>query len=354
MQTTRILFLAANPPHRRSLDRGYLALDEELRKIEERLAEAPSRESITLVPVHAARPDDWLKALNAQRFRLVHFSGHGTRGGMLHHVGADGLAQPVSFEALKATLRALKGDICLIVLNACYSRQQAELLAEDIDCVIAMNDAIHDRAAITFVHALYRALFTGQAVQNAFEQGIAALMLEGLPDVRVPELLVRPGADAAQVTLLAPVHHNTAFIAFSPDDLHFLQELHTHFTYAEQQGALAYWDTTRLVPGTRQREETERALASASVAVLLLSASFFACPAVVQKQLPLLLPAADRGDVTVFNILLRPVSLIDPAVARFGMVNAQPLSGMSQVRRENVWSQLTTLVRERLQAGRGG
>lgn len=352
MQTTRILFLAANP-HRRSLG-GYLDLDEELRKIEERLAEAPGRESITLVPVHAVRPDDWLQALNAQRFRLVHFSGHGTRGGMLQHVGADGMAQPVSFEALKATLRALKGDICLIILNACYSRQQAELLAEDIDCVIAMNDEIHDRAAITFVNALYRALFAGKSVQNAFEQGRAALMLERLPGVHVPELLVRPGADAAQVTLLAPVHHNAAFITFSPDDLHFLQELHVHFTNAEQQGALAYWDTTRLLPGTRQRVETQRALASASAAILLISASFFACPAVVQEQLPLLLQAAERSDVKVFNVLLRPLALIDPRVAQFGMVNAQPLGGMSQVKRENVWSQLTTLVCEHLQAGRGG
>jgi hypothetical protein len=86
-------------------------------------------------------------------------------------VGHDGRAQAISLEALKATLRVLKGDICLIALNACYSRRQAEMLAEDIDCVLAMNDAIHGRAATTFMNAFYQALFAGRA---AFEQGYLA------------------------------------------------------------------------------------------------------------------------------------------------------------------------------------
>jgi hypothetical protein len=333
---------------RRSLDRQSLALDEELRALEERLQEAPARDHIEITSIQAARPDDWLRALKAHRFRVVHFSGHGTREGALQHVGRYGTAQPVSFEALKATLRTLKGDICLLVLNACYSRQQAEMLVEDIDCVLAMNGEIYDRVAITFMQAFYRALFDGRAVQNAFEQGKAALLLEGLPGAHVPELLVRPGVDAANVTLLASSARDKAFIAFSPDDKHFLQELHTHLAYGEEKGVLRYWDTTRLEPGTRQQQETLRALASTRIAVLLLSASFFASKAIMQKQLPLLLQAAERDEVRILCVLVRPVSSVDPALEQFGLVNEQPLSAITQAKRENVWSQVTRLVQEHL------
>jgi hypothetical protein len=349
MKTTSMLFLAANPVDRKNLDRRYLALDEELRTIQEQLQAAPARDHIGLTPILAARPDDWLRALNADRFRVVHFSGHGTRTGALHHVGRDGTAQAVSFEALKATLRLLKGDICLIVLNACYSRQQAEMLVEEIDCVLAMNDEIHDRVAITFMQAFYRALFAGRAVQDAFAQGKAALLLAGLPESHVPELLVRPGVNAAHITLLASSVRNKAFLAFSPDDKHFLQELHTHLTYGEEKGLLRYWDTTRLEPGTRQREETLRALESTRIAVLLLSASFFASKVIMQEQLPLLLQAADRSEARIICVLVRPVSSVGPDLAPFVMVNEQPLSAMNQARRENVWSYVTRLVQEHLQ-----
>ncbi|HEY1353539.1 MAG TPA: CHAT domain-containing protein [Ktedonobacteraceae bacterium] len=354
MYITRILFLAANPAIGRSLDRGYLALDEEQRTIAERLAQTPARDQIEFISIQAARPDDWLQALNAHSFRVVHFSGHGTRQGALHHVGHDGRAQAVSFEALKATLRVLKGEICLIVLNACYSRLQAEMLSEDIECVLAMNDTIHDRAAITFMHAFYRALFTGKAIQHAFEQGKAALLLAGLPGVHVPELLVRPGADATRITLLPPAPGNTIFIACSPQDHRFLQELHTHLEYFEQQGVLAYWDTTRLEPGTKQRAETLQALASASVAILLISADFLASAAIVQDQLPLLLQAADRGEVKILSVLLRPVSSVDAQLSQFGMLNARALSTLGQAKREQFWSRLTTLVREHVQRGTPG
>lgn len=349
MKTTRILFLAANPVDRRNMGRQTLAVDEELRTIEERLQEVPAREHIEITPIHAARPDDWLRALNAQRFRVVHFSGHGTRKGALQHVGHDGTAQPVSFEALKATLRLLKGDICLLVLNACYSRQQAEQLLEDIGCVLAMNGEIHDRVAIVFMRAFYRALFTGRAVQNAFEQGKAALLLEGLPESQVPELLVRSGVDATQLTLLVSSGRTRAFIAFSPEDKNFLQEFHTHLKYGEEKGLFSYWDTTRLEPGTRQREEILRALASSRIAVLLLSAPFLASKAIMQEQVPSLLEAEERGEVRILCVLLRPVATIAPELARFGLINEHPLNGMNQNRREHVWSQVTNLVQEYLQ-----
>ena len=345
---TKILFLAANP-----IGTGHLALDEELRGIKEKLREAPTNNDIELVDVLAARPNDWLDALNAQRFSMVHFSGHGTRGGALQHVGRDGVAQPVSIQALKETLRILKGDICLVVLNACYSRQQAELIAEDIDCVIAMNESIYDKAAITFIKAFYRALFTGKSVQNAFEQGRAALMLNGLKDAHVPELLVRPGVDASTITLIAPPRRNKVFIACSGDDERFLEALHTHLESYKQRGIrIDYWDRTKLTPGGIRQQEMLQALTSARVAILLISASLFASQDFTRYQLSPLLQAAARNEIKIFCVLLSSYTLTGTNLEQFTPVNSRPLNQLDRGKREEIWDQLTRLVQDTLQANR--
>ena len=344
MKLAKMLFLAANP-----LDTRRLALDEELRGIKELLREASS---IELVDVLAARPDDWLKELRSQRFRVVHFSGHGSRGGALQHVGSDGTAQPVPFEALRATLRVLKGDICLIVFNACYSRQQAVMIADDIDCVIAMNDTIPDDGAIAFSNAFYRALFSGASVRNAFEEGKIALALEGLKGAQVPELLVRPGADASKVMLIEPAQRNKAVILFDSEkeDKRFLDELRTHLDQYKREKLIDYWDITQLIPGSKKQQEIQQALTSARVAILLISSSFLASPDIMDNQLPILLRAAERGETEILPVLLSCCGFDDdPNLKQFTLVNSEPLSGMSRRERDKIWREVATLVRKILQ-----
>ena len=90
------------------------------------------------------------------------------------------------------------------MLNACYSRPQAEALAETIDCSIGMNQPIGDEAAIVFAASFYRALGFGRSVQEAFELGKAALLLEGIPEDKTPELLTRAGVDASAMVFVPP------------------------------------------------------------------------------------------------------------------------------------------------------
>jgi hypothetical protein len=89
-----------------------------------------------------------------------------------------------------------------VVLNACYSKPQAEGIVEVIDCAVGMSKTIGDEAAIVFAGSFYRALGFGLSVQDAFEQGRTALLLEGIPEDRTPELLVKQGVDAADVYLV--------------------------------------------------------------------------------------------------------------------------------------------------------
>jgi CHAT domain-containing protein len=196
MQPITVLFLAANP---RSTPQ--LAIDEEMRAIEQKVRASKHRDALIFQSAWAARPDDLLQRLNQHRPHVVHFSGHGSSEG-LSFVGDDGQEKLVSVQALRAVFSTLKDNIRLVVLNACYSRQQAQALVETLDCVVGMKENILDDAAITFASSFYRAIGFGRSVQQAFEQGIASLLLEGVGGTDIPELLVKEGVDAGQLRLV--------------------------------------------------------------------------------------------------------------------------------------------------------
>lgn len=189
MVTIRTLFLAANP-----VGTTVLKLDEEIRAIANKIRLSDRRDLFDVVSAWAVRPDDLLQYLNQYRPQVVHFSGHGSPAGEIILVGENGSEKPVSPQALKSLFSTLKDNIQIVVLNACYSRVQAEAIREVIDYVIGMDDAIGDTAAIIFASSFYRALGFDRTVQEAFEQAKTALLLEGVPEENLPELLVRTGA----------------------------------------------------------------------------------------------------------------------------------------------------------------
>jgi WD40 repeat protein len=198
-QKSKILFFAADPTHGRQR-----ALDEEAREIAAKIRAAAHRDALAFETRWAVRPDDLLQVLNEDRPAVVHFSGHGTgEFGIALHDDAGG-AKLVTAAALQRLFAVLRDDIRLVVLNACYSHEQALAVAEVIDCVIGMSDHIGDDAARAFAAAFYRALGFGRSVRNAFDQGLAAIALEGLEAEHVPMLLARAGVDPGSVYIVEP------------------------------------------------------------------------------------------------------------------------------------------------------
>jgi CHAT domain len=193
---SRILFLAANPAG------SQLQLDVESRAIEQKIRATDHRDSLELVTKWAVRPDDLLEYLNEYRPHVVHFSGHGTEEEQIILVDDSQRAIPVSSAALKQLFTTLKDNIRVVLLNACYSRDQAEAIVEVIDCAIGMKQEIGDEAALAFAASFYRAVGYGHSVNDAFEQGKVALMLQGIPEETTPTLLVREGVDADALFLV--------------------------------------------------------------------------------------------------------------------------------------------------------
>ena len=183
-----ILFMAANP-----LDTDRLQLGKEARSIELSIRQREPRLPLRLETHWAVRVDDLIQAIVEKEPMILHFSGHGDEAGLSFETDGDA-PQNVDGRALAAFLGARERRVTLVVLNACYSVEQAKAIAEVVDYVIAMKTAISDDAAIVYASTLYRTLCFDPTIRNAHRVACAALQLHGLHDEgSTPVLLIRDG-----------------------------------------------------------------------------------------------------------------------------------------------------------------
>jgi hypothetical protein len=148
LMQTSILFLSANP-----LDTQQLRLNAEVKEIREGLKRAIHRDVFQIETSLAATPSDIRRALLEYHPNIVHFSGHGHgEEGLLFDDG-QGNSQLVNGEALANLFELFSADVRCVLLNACHSKVQASAIAQHIDYVIGMSQAISDLAARAFAVA---------------------------------------------------------------------------------------------------------------------------------------------------------------------------------------------------------
>ena len=222
----KILVLAANP-----VNTSQLRLGEEVRSIQEELERAKYRDRFELISQWAVRVSDLSRALLDCKPQIVHFSGHGQGNptsqsqraswqDKTHRSSTDssreigveseqsasmseglvfeddrGRATLVSTDALAGLFELFQNDVKCVVLNACYSEMQAKAIHQHIDCVVGMNKAIGDRAAIKFATEFYKALATGCSFDFAYQFARNALDLASIPESLTPVLQNRRGSD---------------------------------------------------------------------------------------------------------------------------------------------------------------
>lgn len=136
------------------------------------------------------------------------------------------------------------------------------------------------------------------------------------------------------------------FISYSHKDSKYLEDLMAHLRPHEQMGKLVFWDDTRITVGTEWHTEIKRALDSAKIVVLLISAAFLASEFVSANELPPLLENAEKGETILLPIILTPSAYEHTPLAHFQAVNSNttPLSKMSKARRDEVWASLTERI----------
>jgi len=167
----KILILASNP-------RKDLNLDHEIRDLKDVIEKSRNRQEFEVEDALAVRVGDLQNLLFRYRPQIVHFCGHGSGQQGLVFEGNDGGEQWVRAEALSEMFRLFAKDVGCVLLNACYSEEQADAIVCHIDYVIGVKQEIRDDAAIAFSKGFYRALGYECSVEQAFEFGRNAIQLE--------------------------------------------------------------------------------------------------------------------------------------------------------------------------------
>ncbi len=185
-----------------------------MREIKEGLRRSKQREQYEINTAEAVRYRDIHRAILDYEPNIVHFSGHGIssqgRGLVpdtnrkLSPVPEDaaeqeglvfedetGQAKLVDAEALAGLFELFADQVKCVVLNACYSEIQAQAIAQHINYVIGMSQAIGDRAAIEFAVGFYDALGAGRPVDFAYRLGCSVIRIAGILENLTPQLLTK-------------------------------------------------------------------------------------------------------------------------------------------------------------------
>ena len=185
MTLKKILILSANP-----INTSQLRLDEEVREIDSGLRRAKHRDKFILEQRWATRPRDLRQALLDVRPNIVHFSGHGTTDGIMLE-DTSNQSKLISSIALSGLFELFANSVECVLLNACYSNNQAEGISRHIDYVLGMDNAIGDKAAIEFAVGFYDALGAGESYKVAYKFGFNAILLSGASEKCRPILTIK-------------------------------------------------------------------------------------------------------------------------------------------------------------------
>ena len=187
----KILILASNP-----IDTSRIRLDREIREIKQVIQRrAKNRNLFEIEEVLAVRVEDIRRKMLDFRPQIVHFCGHGQGDGGLVVEGDSGRAESLSTSALAQLFKLFSSDVECVIFGSCYSEIQARAVAEHIDYVIGMNQAISDSSAIAFSVGFYEAIGSGNSFEFAYKLGCVSIQLEGRSEHTTPVLIQDPSLD---------------------------------------------------------------------------------------------------------------------------------------------------------------
>jgi transcriptional regulator with XRE-family HTH domain len=142
------------------------------------------------------------------------------------------------------------------------------------------------------------------------------------------------------------------FISYSHRDKPYLERLLVHLKPLVRQGLIDTWADTRITAGDHWKSEIDKALGSARVAVLMVSADFLASDFIIENELPPLLRAAkDKGTLIVPVILSACRFLREKTLSTFQAINSpdEPLSLQEESQREVVYDMVAQRIEKALE-----
>jgi GTPase SAR1 family protein len=141
---------------------------------------------------------------------------------------------------------------------------------------------------------------------------------------------------------------NLVFISYSHKDKKWFDDLKIHLEPLIREQNLQLWDDTKIKPSDIWRDEIAAALASAKVALLLVSSNFLASDYISKNELPPLLEAAEAGGVTILWVPLRSSNYKETAIEKYHAAYSpeKPLNTIAAARRDKAWVKVCETIKE--------
>lgn len=209
----KILILAANPNFQSPIN-----IDSEVRHIQAGLRGSKHSYQFQIEQRWAVQLADLRQSLLDEEPTIVHFCGHGSKEGKLLFEDQNRISQPVSATALAELFSLFSKHLQCVILNACYSHEQAEAISTYIPFVIGMRKKIDDSTALEFSKGFYDALGAGRTYKEAFRFGCNAISLAGLDQADSPQFKWKAGSESPKQSSSFDVSYN-ALIRLSRADI---------------------------------------------------------------------------------------------------------------------------------------
>jgi hypothetical protein len=181
MPKVKILFVSAN-----SIVGAKLKVDAEYKAVAQRLAGNKNWERPSYNP--SATWEEVIDEIDSYHPDIVHFCAHGGPSQEILLNDENDKPKAVPTKAIEQLFLVMKGNVRLVVMNSCFSAQQARAIAKRIDCVVGVKSRIADDTAIKFSPRFYAALGAGQSVAAAYEKAMISVYGQERDDRQVPRI----------------------------------------------------------------------------------------------------------------------------------------------------------------------